>query len=145
MNSSGAVHPPRSRPSPHFSPTFYCGGTETHVYCVALRRAPRHTVEYACGGLGRAPCIHGLLHRLATNAGEKCGLDILVETIQGINKIKGGRKSMSTKRLLNITLALALLFTVLLSASASAAYYQQHQSNPAMIETLEEAHANKLR
>ena len=49
---------------------------------------------------------------------------------------------MSTKRLLNITPALALLFTVLLSASASAAYYQQHQSNPAMIETLEEAHAN---
>jgi hypothetical protein len=67
---------------------------------------------------------------------------MLAETIQGINKIKGGRKSMSTKRLLNITLALALLFTVLLSASASAAYYQQHQSNPAMIETLEEAHAN---
>ena len=49
---------------------------------------------------------------------------------------------MSTKRLLNITPALALLFTVLLSANASAAYYQQHQSNPAMIETLEEAHAN---
>ena len=49
---------------------------------------------------------------------------------------------MNTKRLLSITLALAFLFTVFFSAGASAEYYQQHQSNPAMIETLEEAHAN---
>jgi hypothetical protein len=38
--------------SPHFSPVFYCGGGSGHVYCVALGRAPRHTVKYACGALG---------------------------------------------------------------------------------------------
>jgi hypothetical protein len=61
--------------SPHFSPIFYCGGGSGHVYCVALCRAPRHTVEYACGALGRAPCIHARLRRLATKSGEKCGLE----------------------------------------------------------------------
>jgi hypothetical protein len=40
--------------NPHFSRAFYCGGGSGHVYCVALRRAPRHTVKYACGALGRA-------------------------------------------------------------------------------------------
>jgi hypothetical protein len=38
-------------PSPHFSPAFYCGCGSGHVYCVALCRAPRHTVEYACGAI----------------------------------------------------------------------------------------------
>ena len=41
--------------------------------CVALGQAPRRTVEYACGALGRAPCIHARLHRLATKSGEKAG------------------------------------------------------------------------
>jgi len=41
--------------SPHFSPAFYCGGGSGRVYCVALGRAPRRTVEYACGAFGRAP------------------------------------------------------------------------------------------
>ena len=41
--------------NPHFSQGFYCGGASGHVYCVALPRAPRRTVEYACGALGRAP------------------------------------------------------------------------------------------
>ena len=48
---------PKTNPrvlSPHFSPDFYCGGGSGHGYCVALRRAPRRTVEYACGALGRA-------------------------------------------------------------------------------------------
>ncbi len=49
---------------------------------------------------------------------------------------------MNKMRLISVTLVFALLFTVLFAASASAGYYQQHQSNPAMIETLEEAHAN---
>jgi hypothetical protein len=40
--------------NPHFSPAFYCGGGSRHINCVALGRAPRHTVEYACGALGRA-------------------------------------------------------------------------------------------
>jgi hypothetical protein len=35
--------------SPHFSPAFYCGGGSGHVYSVALGRAPRHTIKYACG------------------------------------------------------------------------------------------------
>ena len=61
--------------SPHSSPAFYCGGGSGHVYCVALGRAPRRTVEYACGALGRAPCIHARLRRLATKPGEKCGLE----------------------------------------------------------------------
>jgi len=43
------------RHNPHFSPAFYCGGGSGHVYCVALPRAPRRTVKYACGALGRAP------------------------------------------------------------------------------------------
>ena len=60
--------------NPHFSPAFYCGGGSGHVYCVALRRASRQTVKSACEALGRAPCIHARLHRLATKPGEKCGL-----------------------------------------------------------------------
>ena len=62
------------RLSPHFSPGFCCGGGYRHVYCVALGRAPRRSVHYVSGALGRAPCIHARLHRLATNPGEKCGL-----------------------------------------------------------------------
>ena len=31
--------------------------------------------KYACGVFGRAPCIHGPLHRLATKPCEKCGLE----------------------------------------------------------------------
>jgi hypothetical protein len=60
--------------SPHFSQAFYCGSGYGHVYCVALRRAPRHTVEYACGALRRAPCIHARLRCLAKKSCEKCGL-----------------------------------------------------------------------
>ena len=63
--------------NPHFSPAFYCGCTEERVYCVALLRAPRRTVKYACGDLGRAHCIHAALHSLATKPGEKCGLMLL--------------------------------------------------------------------
>ena len=59
--------------NPHFSQAFYCGGTAGHVYCVALRRAPRRTVKYVCGALGRAPCIHARLRLLATKPREKCG------------------------------------------------------------------------
>ena len=59
---------------PHFSRAFYCGVGSGHVCCVALGRAPRRTVEYACGALGRAPCIHARLRRLATITREKCGL-----------------------------------------------------------------------
>jgi hypothetical protein len=40
----------------------------------ALCRAPRRTVKYVCGALGRAPCIHARLRRLATKPREKCGL-----------------------------------------------------------------------
>ena len=65
----------RTAPSPHFSQAFYCGGAAGHVYCVALRRAPRRTVKYVCGTLGRAPCIHARLRLLATKPREKCGLD----------------------------------------------------------------------
>src|SRR5512136_616600 len=62
--------------SPHFSQAFYCGGGSGHVYSVALGRAPRRTVEYVCGALGRAPCIHARLRRLATKPCEKCRLTI---------------------------------------------------------------------
>jgi len=65
---------PRNLLSPHFSQAFYCGVAYRHVYGVALGRAPRHTVKYACGALRRAPCIHACLHRLATKSREKCGL-----------------------------------------------------------------------
>jgi hypothetical protein len=60
--------------NPHFSRAFYSGSASGHVYFVALCRAPRRTVEYACGALGRAPCIHARLHCLATKSREKCGL-----------------------------------------------------------------------
>src|SRR5512136_2162689 len=66
---------------PHFSPAFYCGGGSGYVYRVALLRAPRRTVEYACGALGRAPCIHARLRRLAKKPGEKCGLSITKESL----------------------------------------------------------------
>jgi hypothetical protein len=76
------VRPRFPEPSPHFSQAFYCGGGSGHVYCVALPRAPRRTVEYACGALSRAgwkapdaPCIHARLRRLATKPCEKCGLE----------------------------------------------------------------------
>ena len=76
FNSILELRKPRSLqdPNPHFSQAFYCGGGSGHVYCVALGRAPRHTVEYVCGALGRAPCIHARLRRLATKPCEKCGL-----------------------------------------------------------------------
>jgi hypothetical protein len=61
-------------PSPHFSPAFYCGGGSGHVYCVALGRAPRRTVEYACGALLSRALYPCRLHRLATKSGEKSGL-----------------------------------------------------------------------
>ncbi len=59
---------------------------------VPLGRAPRRIVEYACGALGRAPCIHARLRRLATKPGEKCGLGVyriliflqLFEYLQGL-------------------------------------------------------------
>jgi len=74
--------------SPHFAPGFYCGVGSGHVYCVALRRAPRRTVKYACGALGRAPCIHARLRRLATKPGEKCGLEGTPElaTVRGFSR-----------------------------------------------------------
>ena len=37
-------------------------------------RAPRGTVEHACGALGRAPRIHARLRRLGMKPGEKRGL-----------------------------------------------------------------------
>ena len=66
-----------TRAYPRLYPGFYCGGGYGHVYCVALGRAPRRSVNYASGALGRAPCIHAHLHHLATNPGEKCGLAAL--------------------------------------------------------------------
>jgi len=64
----------------HFSQIFYCGGGSGHVYGVALCRAPPRTVEYVCA-LGRAPCIHARLHRLALGMCEKCGLALLKERL----------------------------------------------------------------
>jgi len=62
------------RLSPHFSRAFYCGVGYGHVYGVALGRAPRHTVKYACGALRRALLakrrIHARLRRLATKSCE---------------------------------------------------------------------------
>jgi hypothetical protein len=60
--------------NPHFSPAFCCCSGSGHVCSIALRRAPGHTVQYACGALGRAPCIHARLHRLVTKSDEKSGL-----------------------------------------------------------------------
>jgi len=64
--------------NPHFSQAFYCGVGYGHVYGVALGRAPRHTVKYACGALRRARLakrrIHARLRRLATKSCEKSEL-----------------------------------------------------------------------
>ena len=68
--------------SPHFSQGFYCGVTEGHVYCVALPQTPRRTIKYASGVFGRAPCIRGPLHRLATKPCEKCGLTRIPRTFR---------------------------------------------------------------
>ena len=51
---------------------------------VALRRAPRRTVKYVCGALGRAPCIHARLRLLATKPREKCGL--IEKLMEGVLK-----------------------------------------------------------
>src|SRR5512142_1043307 len=40
---------------------------------------PRRTVKCASGALGRAPCIHARLHRLAPNPGGKCGSPAFLE------------------------------------------------------------------
>jgi len=66
----------RFQASPPFSQAFYCGVGYGHVYGVALGRAPRHTVKYACGALRRAPRIHARLRRLATKSCEKGGLGL---------------------------------------------------------------------
>jgi hypothetical protein len=52
-----------------FAPLRHCVSIygSGHVCSVALRRAPRRTVEYACGALGRAPWFHARLRRLAAN------------------------------------------------------------------------------
>jgi len=46
--------------SPHFSPVVCCNGGYARGYCVALGRPPRRIVKYACGSLGRAPCLRGV-------------------------------------------------------------------------------------
>jgi len=74
LERSFLTAPTRTSPSPHFSQAFYCGVGYGHVNGVALGRAPRHTVKYACGALRRAPCIHTRLRRLARKSCEKCGL-----------------------------------------------------------------------
>ena len=76
--------------SPHFSPASYSGGGSGHVYGVALRRASRQTVKSASEALGRAPCIHARLHRLATKPGEKCGLGEVEFMEFGIRILDGG-------------------------------------------------------
>jgi len=71
---------PYGAASPHFSPAFYCGAGSGHVYGVALCRAPRRTVEYACGTLSRALLakrrIPARLRHLATKPGEKSRLGV---------------------------------------------------------------------
>ncbi len=49
----------------------------------------RRTVEYACGALGRAPCIHARLRRLATKPGEKSGLMRALKTAPVFSTICG--------------------------------------------------------
>jgi hypothetical protein len=46
---SEILNPESGIVNPHFSQAFYSGGVSRHVYCVALCRIPRRTVEYACG------------------------------------------------------------------------------------------------
>ena len=59
-----------------------------HVYYVALGRAPRHTVEYACGALRRAPCIHARLRRLATKPASKINA-LLMQPSEGLQHTQG--------------------------------------------------------
>jgi len=42
---SSTLCPGIESPIPHFSPGYYCSGGFGHVYCVALPRVPRRTVE----------------------------------------------------------------------------------------------------
>jgi hypothetical protein len=93
--------------NPHFSPTFHCGGGSGHITNVALGRAPRHTVEYACGALGRA-CLktarcarsHTRLRRLATKPCEKCGLTMpdMKSKLQSV-AVNGDRRIRSRPRM----------------------------------------------
>ena len=96
--------------NPHFSQAFYCGGADGHVYCVALRRAPRRTVKYVCGALGRAPCIHARLRLLATKPREKCGLRNYNHVLKNVFKgaattvaYRGAFKPWFDQRVANVT------------------------------------------
>ena len=40
--------------NPHFSHPLYCISAMIRPDCVALRRPPQRTLQYVCGGLGRA-------------------------------------------------------------------------------------------
>jgi hypothetical protein len=86
--------------SPTFSPTFYCDAGNARICCVGsqppqlprrlfefpLASASSTYVQYACGSLGRKPCISRHFRRLATNAGEKVGLNaaILSRRLRGL-------------------------------------------------------------
>jgi hypothetical protein len=50
----------RDEANPHFSPVACCNGGYARGDCVALGRSPRRIVKYACGGLGRAPCLRAV-------------------------------------------------------------------------------------
>ena len=69
---------PRSRalyPCPSAPPRYVCLRAVFSKQLFTLLRAPRRTVEYACGALSRAPCIHARLRRLDTKPCEKCGFE----------------------------------------------------------------------
>ena len=60
--------------SPHFSPVVCCSAGYIRHYCVALGRAPRRTVKYACVALPARALPWRRLRRFATTTGEKGGL-----------------------------------------------------------------------
>ncbi len=62
--------------SPHFSPVLCCSAGYIRHYCVALGRAPRRTVKYACGALPARALSWRPLRRFATTTGEKGGLRV---------------------------------------------------------------------
>jgi len=59
---------PRQWTSPEYSWVVGCSAGYARGYRVALGRPPRRIVKYACSGLGRAPCLHGVSDAAADNS-----------------------------------------------------------------------------
>ena len=94
--------------SPAFLTSVWCSAGHIRHYCVALGRAPRRTVKYACGAPRRAPCHEGDVasppghnvawSRFATTTGEKCGLGKCCRYSSEVGAVCGSSRTYASVR-----------------------------------------------